>query len=194
MQLLSAVILVLFVFSSDVQASLYANLLELKKICDAELLQSQMAMITIGSDETSGTHPGKSLRLKAIEAGWNKAMAIKTGQTTGSANKIDLSRMTTENAVQRPTEEIVTLEILVTEFCVIDGASVLITDTDALLSYAMDYLQIGERVAPIYEACYFDLVTEGGRYCVVETGEIYFDTEQAVGKCEPCDEELCGGL
>lgn len=160
----------------------------------ADLLQSQMAMITIGSDETSATHPGKSLRLEAIEAGWNKAMAIKTGQTSDSATDVDLSRVTTDNTVQRPSETTVTPEMLVTEFCVIDGASVMITDTDALLSYANDYLQIGERVAPISEVCFFDLVTEGGRYCVIETGEIYFDTELPVGKCEPCDEELCGDL
>ena len=159
----------------------------------ANLAQSQMAMITIGSDEDSGTHPAKIPRLKAIEAGWNKGMAIKMNQTA-SPNQPDLSENTVEDLAQEPVLEAPAEQIYVTEFCAIEGESFLITDTDALLSYSMDYMQIGQRMTPLSDACVFDLVTADGRYCVVPTGEIYFATESPVGKCEACDEELCGGL
>ena len=40
----------------------------------ASLTEAQAAMKLIASPKTSKTHPGKDLRLKAIERGWRKAM------------------------------------------------------------------------------------------------------------------------
>jgi hypothetical protein len=164
----------------------------------ADLSQSQMAMNTLGSDPTTGTHPATLERLNAIEKGWNKGMAIQNstsvnGTTNSNINDINVESVPIQSEDTTKAETI-TAELLVTEFCVIDGESLMLTNTDAILSYANDYIQIGERVAPLSDVCFFDLVTNDGRYCVVETGEIYFNTELPVGKCEVCDEVLCGGL
>jgi hypothetical protein len=55
----------------------------------ASLVQAQEVMKYIAKTETSKTHPGRNLRMEAIQAGWNKATEPDEMVATVNSNRTD---------------------------------------------------------------------------------------------------------
>ena len=154
----------------------------------ATLGDAQTAMRTLGSDSSTGTHPPSEQRLQAIKNGWNKGLKRR-----GPDPVSDLRPRQTETAqpplISREQPLPVPRTLTYTETCSVSDDVVLITSDGAVVSRFRGYMQVGQKTATAFpRLCAFDIVTQMGRYCVVNAGGwIYpIGEQQPVGQCLPC--------
>lgn len=154
----------------------------------ASLPQAQKAMSTFGSDASAGTHPATSSRLSAIKSGWDKAGSTPTVDTSDSDSTTTPTAPSTSSP-PGPTLPMPTSTY--TDSCIVNGEHVVIAANGAVLSQARGYLQVGQKVPAASPNCFFDMLSNGGRYCVTRSGSVHFGSPVPVGQCQPCVGNIC---
>jgi len=148
----------------------------------ASLDDAQKAMKKFGSDTSSGLHPTKNNRLIAIQQGWSSA--TKSRNKTRQTETVSTHENSLHAISPQPT-------VKYTDSCIVNGEAVLITTDGAVLSKIKGYMQVGQKVPASHHDCIFDMLSDSGKYCVTENGDIFFGSPIPVGQCQPCNENMC---
>ena len=171
--------------SIELEADEYSGFILAK--LGSNLADAQIAMKTLGSDTSSGSHPSSNTRLKAIKDGWKKGNSSNTTTSETEQQQSDPLNLPTEDTQTIPPQPTVTY----TDSCIVNGEAVLIAANGAILSKYKGFMQVGQKVAPLHPNCLFDMLSTVGRYCVTSSGSVHFGTTVPVGQCQPCNGNIC---
>ena len=175
--------------SIELEADEYSGFILAK--LGATLPQAQIAMKTFGSNSSSGTHPKTDSRLKAIKAGWQKAKSSTSAETSKIAPEKSKKQPVSQQP-QPPQRQIPPQPtVQYSDSCVINRESVVITTNGAVLSRNRGFMQVGQKVQSMDRRCIFDLQSQRGTYCIAQNGYVYFGSPNPVGRCQPCNNNMC---
>jgi hypothetical protein len=158
----------------------------------AKLNDAQQAMMTFGSDSSSGTHPATEQRLAAIKKGWERGKAVSPmPQPLAKDEPKDTN--TVPVTVQTPLELPPALPSTSYLFkCVVNGEQIMIDSQNRVLSIPRGGMQVGQRLPSSHPNCAFNLAAPPtGVYCVAHNSMVYFGTPIPVGQCLQCGPGQC---
>lgn len=139
------------------------------------------AMKAFGSEQGSTTHPAKAERLAAITAGWLQAC-----DSDSKCDGPDYERKIEKGTSIQPQTQTQTQPqpVAWTDECNIQGEMVRIRANGQVVSTSTNQI-VGQKAASFWpQNCIFDLTRgDGGRYCVQQTGDVFYGTPQPVGFC-----------
>lgn len=149
----------------------------------ATLDDAQLAMRTLGSDSSSGTHPPTSARLEAIGRGWREG-ADEAAADDDRTQRSDDSQSDDSQSDDSPAMDLP--RVVYTDSCVIEQQALLIQADGAVVLENQPFRQVANKMPSTRSPlCVFEIHTNFGWYCVHSDGLVYFGGPQPVGQCTP---------
>jgi hypothetical protein len=148
----------------------------------ASLEQAQVAMRTLGSDTSRGTHPATDQRLAAIEKGWQGAQ-----DASGPGEEKEVVEPTPSPSPPPSPSQY-------SDLCAINGVTVLIRTDGSVVSPSQGGVTVGRRTPSTDPRCAFSIFFQSGAnhlagvdHCVLGTnGYVYVGNPFPVGQCRRC--------